>query len=218
MTEATLKLYAHPLSSYCWKVLTALYEQEAVFDYRELGQDFPQHGAELGKAWPIGRFPVLIDGDRVVAEASIIIEYLDSVHPAAAPMIPREGGEAALRVRFLDRFFDNYVMTPMTAVVADEIRSDGSRDPYAVQQARAMLARAYAWLEGEIGERWAAGDDFSLADCAAAPSLYYADKVQPLGSAFPKVAAYLERLKARPSVARAVAEAQPYWHMFPLAE
>jgi len=208
-----MELFAHPFSSYCQKVLVALYEHALPFDYRLLSPEFPRHLAELQSLWPIGKMPVLRDGDRVLAEASIIIEYLDR-RAGDARLLPADP-DRALRVRFLDRVFDNYVMTPMQAIVADYIRQPAERDPVGVTRARAMLRSSYAWLDGELADRgWACGD-FSLADCAAAPSLFYADWVEPIDPAHENLRSYRERLLARPSFARAVDEARPYRHFFP---
>ena len=207
-------LYAHPFSSYCWKVLIALYENDTPFDYRTM--ESPNAGKELAALWPLARFPVLVDGGKPLIEATIIIEHLDIRHPGAIRFLPADPA-AALEVRFLDRFFDNYVMTPMQMPVANALRPDSDRDPYGVAQAKASLDKAYAWLDARMADReWAAGNAFSLADCAAAPSLFYADWVHPVGDRFPAVSAYRARLLARPSVARAVEEARPYRHYFPL--
>lgn len=214
MTEATLKLYAHPLSSYCQKALTAFYENAISFEYRVLDGSDPVAG-EFAKLWPIKRFPLLTDGDRMVAEASIIIEYLDVHHPGAVKLIP-DDADRAIEVRMLDRFFDNYVMDAQGRVVIDFIR-DGDRDGRGVREARAMLDTAYAWLDDWMaGREWAAAGQFSLADCAAAPALLYADWTHPIPERFANVWAYRTRLLARPSYARALAEARPYRHMFPL--
>ena len=208
-----LKLYAHPFSSYCQKALIALYENGTPFDYRML--DNEQTNAELAALWPIKRFPVLVDGDRTIVESSIIIEHLDIHHPGPVRLVP-EDARTALQIRTMDRFFDNYVMTPMQKIVFDCIRQEKDRDPCGVAEARAMLDRAYGWLDGAVaGREWAAGDGFSLADCAAAPSLFYADWVHPVGEVFPHVRAYRVRLLARPSFARAVDEARPYRGFFP---
>lgn len=211
-----LSLYAHPFSSYCQKVLVALYEHGVAFGYRRLGED-PTAFAEMVELWPMKRFPVLVDGDRTVFEASVIVEYLDLRHPGPARLVPSDS-EAALEVRMLDRVFDNYVMTPVQKVVADSLRPADRRDPLGVEEARAMLDTAYAWLEGRLrgGGGWIAVDGFSLADCAAAPSLFYADWTHPLGDRFPALSAYRARLLARSSFARAVDEARPYRHLFPL--
>ena len=209
----TLTLYAHPLSSYCWKVLIALYENGAPFEYRQLGE--AEADAEMARLWPIGKMPVLVDDGRPIVESSIIIEHLDVHHPGAARLVPADPA-AALEARLLDRVFDNYVMTPMSQIVFDRIRPADKRDPFGVEQARALLAKSYAWLEGKLaGRDWAAGESFGLADCAAAPSLHYGNKVQPFAADFPVLAGYLARLEARPSVARALEEAAPFSHMFP---
>lgn len=210
----TLKLYAHPFSSYCQKVLMALYENGIAFEYRMLGNE--ETDAELARLWPLRRFPVLVDDDKTVAEAIIIIEHLQLYHPGPVKLIP-DDAKTALDVRMMDRFFDNYVMTPMQKIVADKIRQEIDRDAHGVTQARAMLDTAYRWLEGRLaGRAWATGDGFSAADCAAAPSLFYADWAHPIGEEFPQVQAYRQRLLARPSFAKAVNEARPYRHFFPL--
>lgn len=211
-----LKLYAHPFSSYCQKALTALYENGTPFEFRELGPDHPEAGAELAALWPLTRFPVLEDGGRAVIEATIVIEYLHLHYPGPVRLLP-EDPKAALGVRFLDRFFDNYIMTPMQKVVFDAIRPADQRDPYGVAEARKLLDKAYRWLDGTLsGREWVAGGAFSLADCAAAPSLFYADWVHPIDTKFANVVAYRRRLVARPSFARAVEEARPYRSFFPL--
>lgn len=210
----TLKLYAHPFSSYCQKVLIALYENDTPFEYRTLGDE--TSGAELEALWPIKKFPVLVDNGRTIMEATIIIEHLGLYHPGLVRLIPEDPREA-LDVRLMDRFFDNYVMTPMQKIVFDRIRKDEDRDPYGVSGARAMLDRAYGWLDKTLaGREWAAGAEFSAADCAAAPSLFYADWAHPIGEAFTRVRDYRRKLLARPSFARAVDEARPYRPFFPL--
>jgi glutathione S-transferase len=209
-----LKLYAHPFSSYCQKVLISLYENETPFEYLTL--DDAKNGAALEALWPIKKFPVLVDSGRTVLEASIIIEHLDLHHPGPGRMIPTDP-EAALDVRMMDRFFDNYVMTPMQKIVTDRIRQEQNRDPYGVTEARAMLDKAYAWLDRTLaGREWAAGATFSLADCAAAPALFYADWAHPIGERFSHTRNYRRKLLARPSFARAVDEARPYRPFFPL--
>lgn len=212
----TLKLYAHPFSSYCQKVLIALYENETRFEFRMLAPDDKQVAAELEALWPLKRFPVLVDHGRTFVEASIIIEHLMQDHPGPVRLIP-EDARAALDVRMMDRFFDNYVSTPQQKIVFDSIRAADDRDPYGVAEARAMLETAYRWLDGAMhGREWAAGADFSLADCAAAPALFYADWSHPIDAALAHVRAYRKRLLARPSFARAVDEARPYRPLFPL--
>jgi glutathione S-transferase len=210
----TLTLYAHPFSSYCQKVLIALYENGTPFEYRMLGNEGID--AELEALWPIKRFPVLVDRGRTVVEATIIIEHLGLYHPGPVRLIP-EDPQAALDVRMMDRFFDNYIMTSMQKIVFDRLRAEQDRDPAGVSGARAMLDKAYGWLDRALdGREWAAGDGFSLADCAAAPSLFYADWAHPIDGAFAHVRAYRRRLLARPSFARAVDEARPYRAFFPL--
>jgi glutathione S-transferase len=211
-----LQLYFHPFSSYCQKVLVALYENNVPFEARLLeGPDSPAT-QELARLWPMKRFPVLVDGEHTVLEATCIVEYLGLHHPGPVALVPADP-RAALEVRMLDRFFDNYVSTPQQKVVFDAIRPPEVRDAYGVTQAREMLDTAYAWLNRHMAQRtWAAGDTFSLADCAAAPFLFYADWTHAIGSAHPHVSAYRQRLLQRPSFARAVDEARPYRHYFPL--
>ena len=211
----TLQLYAHPFSSYCQKVLIALYENATPFAFRMLAPGEDATAAEFAALWPMRRMPVLVDDGRTVVEASIIIEHLALRHPGPVALIPRDP-EAALTVRTMDRVFDNYVMTPMQKIVLDAMRSADCRDPEGVSEARALLDTAYRWLEGALaGRDWAAGAAFSLADCAAAPSLFYADWVQPIDASLPRLRAYRRKLLARPSFARAVDEARPYRKLFP---
>ena len=211
-----LTLYAHPFSSYCQKALIALYENDTPFSLRMVGPDNPEAAAELEAVWPMKRFPVLVDAGRTVIEASIIIEHLGLHHPGPVRLIPQDSA-ASLDVRFIDRFFDNYVMTPQTKIVFDAMRDENSHDRRGVAEARAMLDTAYAWLDARMADRqWASGDGFSLADCAAAPALFYADWSHPIGAGFRHVKAYRERLLRRPSFARAVDEARPYRKLFPL--
>jgi glutathione S-transferase len=212
----TLKLYAHPFSSYCQKVLIALYENATPFELRMLGPADPSAMAELAALWPLKRFPMLVDEGRTVMEASIIIEHLGLRHPGPVRLIPGDA-RAALDVRLMDRFFDNYIMTPQGRIVFDSIRAVADRDPLGVTEARTMLDTAYGWLDHTMaGRQWAAGETFSLADCAAAPALFYADWTHPIGKAFKNVHAYRRRLLDRPSFARAVDEARPYRPLFPL--
>jgi len=209
-----MKLYAHPFSSYCQKVLIPLYENGIAFELRLLGEE--QANAEQAALWPLKRMPVLVDAGRTVVEATIIVEYLDLHHPGPVRMIPADP-RAALDVRMMDRFFDNYVMTPMQKVVGDSLRAPEHRDAFGVGEARALLETAYAWLDGVLADReWAVGDAFSLADCAAAPSLFYADWAHPIDASRANVIAYRRRLLARPSFARAVDEARPFRPFFPL--
>jgi glutathione S-transferase len=208
----SLTIYAHPFSSYCQKVLTALYENATPHEVRVI--DSPEAGAELAARWPMARMPVLVDGDTTVIESSVIIEYLDLHHPGKQRLVPLDAKQA-LDVRFMDRVFDNYVMTPMQHIVFDHLRKPEERSPRTIADARAMLERIYAWLDERLaGREWAAGD-FSLADCAAAPSLFYADWVHPIAEPFANLRAYRARLLKRPSFARAVEEGRPFRSYFP---
>jgi glutathione S-transferase len=212
----SLQLFGHPFSSYTMKALIALYENETPFDFRMLGPDHPENGAELARRWPIGKFPLLVDGETTVFETSAIIEYLAAFHPGPVTLIPADA-KAAAPVRMLDRVFDNHVMTPATAIVADAIRPEEARDPYGVAKARGALDTIYAWLDQALaGRAWAASDVFTLADAAAAPSLFYADWVHPIGEERAVVKAYRARLLARPSFARCIDDARPYRGLFPL--
>jgi glutathione S-transferase len=209
-------LYAHPFASYCWKVLVALYENHTAFTYRALGPEDPEAATELEALWPLKKFPVLADQGRPVIESSVIIEYLALRYPGPVRLIPANP-EAALEVRFLDRYFDNYIMTPMSKIVTNQLRPVEQRDSYGVEEARAILDSAYSWLNGVmVGRMWAAGANFTLADCAAAPSLFYADWAHPIAERFPNVRSYRSRLLERPSVARTVDEARPFRKFFPL--
>ena len=210
------QLFAHPFSSYCQKVLVALYENDTPFEWRLLSQDTPEVETEWAALWPMKRMPLLKDGGETVVEATIIIEYLMINHPGPVRLIPSDP-KSALKTRFMDRFFDNYVMTPMQEIVFNQIRSEDDRDPYGIRQARTMLDMAYEFLDDAMAKtEWAAGDRFSLADCAACPSLFYADWVHPIPETLANVRAYRARLLSRPSFARAVDEARPYRHFFPL--
>ena len=210
-----LELYAHPFSSYCQKVLIALWADGTEFEYRLLEQDHPENFAELKRRWPFGLFPLLVDDGETVVETTPIIEHLQARHPGPNRWIP--DGELGRRVRFLDRFFDLYVMNNMNRPVANALRPEDKRDPHGVEQAMAQLRIAYDWLEANLGDGpWAVGADITLADCAGAPSLFYADWVEGIGPERPKLAAYRARLLAHPVVARAVDEGRPYRHYFPL--
>ena len=212
----TVQLFGHPFSSYTWKALIALYENDMPFDFRMIGPGQPDNAAELARRSAVGKFPMLIDGDTAIFEATAIIEHLAAFHPGPAAFLPADPA-AAVAVRMLDRVFDNYVMNVAQVVVADAMRPAEHRDPYGVAQARAGLDRIYAWLDGELdGRTWAAGGDFTLADCAAAPALFYADWTHPIDGGLTTMKAYRARLLARPSVARCVEEARPYRAYFPL--
>jgi glutathione S-transferase len=211
-----LHLYFHPFSSYCQKALVALYENAVPFEGQLLDRPDGPASRRLAQLWPMKRFPLLVHGDRTIIEATCIIEYVGLHMPGPVRLIP-DDPQAALEVRMMDRFFDNYVSTPQQKIVFDALRPEAARDPYGVGEARAMLDTAYAWLDKVVaGREWAAGDAFSLADCGAAPFLFYADWTHPIGDAHPHVAAYRRRLLERPSFARIVDEARPYRSYFPL--
>ena len=211
-----LTLYLHPLSSYCHKALIALYEN---------GTPFTPHLVKLGdkesrttfkQIWPVGKFPVLRDDARVVPESTIIIEYLARHYPGPVKLIP-DAADPALEVRAIDRFYDLHVHTHMQKIIGDRIRPEGKKDPHGVEHALNALNTALGLVEKDMGARtWATGEDFTLADCAAAPCLFYIDEaIGPLAGRYPNLAAYLGRLKQRPSFARALKEAEPFMHMLP---
>lgn len=211
-----LALYGHPFSSYTQKVLIALYENDIPFEFRSIGPDTPEHTADWLRRWPLRKFPLLVDGERNVAETSIIIEYLQLAHPGPVRLLP-EDPVAALDVRFLDRFFDLHVMSPMQHAVGGALTGDPVKREEGLAFAKEKLELAYAWLEARLaGGAWAAGADFTLADCAAAPSLFYADWTHRIDEDFPVLRAYRARLLARPSFARAVEEARWFRPNFPL--
>ncbi|MDG2519965.1 glutathione S-transferase family protein [Caulobacter segnis] len=210
----TIELFAHPFSSYCQKALIAFYENDIPFTYRMLEDEGV--GEELASLWPMKRFPILRDNGRVVMEASIIIEHLQAHHAGPVKLIPQDP-DLALEVRMLDRFFDNYVMTPQGKFVYDALRPAESRDPYGVDEARKMLDTSYAWLDQRMqGRTWAVGEAFTLADCAAAPSLFYADWTYEIPERYADLLAYRARLLQRPSFARAVDDARRFRYYFPL--
>ncbi len=209
-----LTLYAHPFSSYCQKVLVALYENNIAFEYRTL--EDPAAMVELKARWPFARFPLLVDDGQTVVESTIIIEHLMLKHGGRVRWLPADP-VAALEARFLDRIFDNDVMAAMQKPVFEVLRTDGARKDAAMTEARRALDLAYSWLAQRLaGRTWATGDALSLADCAAAPSLFYADWVHPIADQFATVQAYRARLLAWPAFARAVDEARPFRHYFPL--
>ncbi|CDF84656.1 glutathione S-transferase [Pseudomonas knackmussii B13] len=212
----SLALYGHPFSSYTQKVLIALYENATPFEFRCVGPDWPQHTADWLNLWPLRKFPVLLDGTRSLAESSIIIEYLQLMHGGAVRLLP-DDPQAALEVRFLDRFFDLHVMSPVQHAVGGAMSGDETKRREAMENAVEKLSLAYAWLEDELaGRAWATGDTFTLADCAAAPALFYADWTHPIDDGYHTLRAYRARLLKRPSFARAVDEARPYRPLFPL--
>ncbi len=209
-----MKLYAHPFSSFCQKALIAFYENDIAFKYRTL--EDPSANAELAALWPLKRFPVLQDGETTVLESSSIIEHLQAHYPAPVRLIP-DDAVAAVEVRMMDRVFDNYVSTPQGRIVFNSMRAEADRDPLGDAEARRMLETTYAWLDQRLaGREWATDHGFSLADCAAAPALFYADWTHPIPERFEALKAYRARLLARPSFARCVEEARPYRDYFPL--
>jgi glutathione S-transferase len=213
----SLTLHFHPLASYCHKALIALYENDTPFTPNLVNLADEAERAALLKLWPIGKFPVLSDDARnqTVPESTVIIEYLDSYYPGRTRFIPTDA-ELARETRLRDRFYDLYVHEPMQKIVGDRIRPDGAKDPHGVEEARARLRTAYGMIDREMATRsWAIGEAFGLADCAAAPALFYANEVMPFGDGHGNIAAYFGRLKARPSYARVLKEAEPYFAMFP---
>lgn len=213
-----LTLHAHPFSSFCQKVLVALYENGTGFTMHQVNLGDAAAAAALGALWPFRRFPVLVDDGAIIPEASIIIEHLDLHHPGPVRLLPADPA-MALEARLIDRVIDNDLMVPMQKVVLDVLRPEDARDPFGVAQARGRLETAYAWLDGRLaGRHWAAGAKFSLADCGAAPGLLYADWTHPIDARFATLRAYRSRLLARPSYARALDEARPFRHFFPLGD
>jgi glutathione S-transferase len=215
-----LTLYFHPLASFCHKVLIALYENDTPFKGHIVDLMDEGSSARFLAVWPVGKMPVLRDEstDRTIPETTIIIEYLDQLYPSRRPLLP-VGEDARLDARLWDRFFDLYVQVPMQKIVVDRLRAEGEHDPRGVTEARATLRTAYAMLERRMaGKTWAIGEDFTIADCAAAPALFYAGIVEPFAQSHPNVAAYFARLLARPSFKRVIAEARPYFQFFPFKD
>jgi glutathione S-transferase len=216
-SSMSLTLHFHPLSSFCHKALIALYENETPFTPHIVDFANEASSAEFRKLWPIAKIPVLRDDARdwTVPEASIIIEYLAQHYPGPTKLVP-DDAERARQTRLRDRFFDLYVNVPMQKIVTDKLRPPGKSDPHGVDEAKALLHTALGMIEHDMAAKtWAIGDAFGMADCAAAPALFYADKVMPLAGTHPLAARYLARLMDRPSFARALHEAQPYFAMFP---
>ena len=211
-----LALYGHPFSSYTQKVLIALYENGTPFVFRSISPDTPERSAEWLRRWPLRKFPLLVDGDRSIVETSIIIEHLQHAYPGPVRLLP-EDPVAALDVRFFDRFFDLHVMNAAQIAVDGALTGDPVKRRDGLVRAKEKLERAYAWLERQLsGKTWATGEDFTLADCAAAPALFYADWTHPISAAYTALHGYRARLLARPSFARAVEEARPFRPLFPL--
>ena len=213
----SLTLHYHPLASFCWKALIALYENGVAFTPKLVDLGNPAERAALLKLWPVGKFPVLQDDLRgeIVPESSVVIEYLDRHYPGAARLIP-DNADRALQTRLRDRFYDLYVHLPMQKIMGDRLRPEGKKDPHGVAEAQAQLRTSYAMIEAQMaGGGWAMGEDFGLADCAAAPALFYGSMVVPFEDGQANLAAYFGRLKTRPSFARVLREAEPYFGMVP---
>ena len=209
-----LALYGHHFSSYTWKALIALYANETPFEFRPIDPDHPENGAVIAEAGPLGKFPVLKDGDNLIFEASSIIEYLQQNHPGPEPLIPPDA-DAAIGTRMLDRVFDNYVMNVMQIVVNEYIRDAKNPDQTRCAEAREQLDRVYRWLDGWL-EYYPPRDQVTLIECAAAPSLFYADWVHPIADEFPRLRRWRAHLLAVPPVKRCVDDARPYRSYFPL--
>jgi glutathione S-transferase len=208
-------LYAHPFSSYCWKVLIALWENGIAFDYRRVND--PANAQAWQQAWPFKKMPLLVDGGTSVPEATIIIEHLQLHHSGPVKMIPADPA-AALEVRLLDRLSDNYLMSPLQTIVSNRIRHEKDRDAVGASQAHALLDTAYEWWNERMKDREWAGTNFGLADCAAAPALFYTDWIHPIPQNLGALRDYRARLLARPSIARAVDEARPFRNLFPFGD
>lgn len=212
----SLTLFFHPLSSFCWKALIGLYELEVPFEKRIVDLSNEADRAAFLRLWPIGKFPVLRESEtnETLPESTIVLEYIDRRF-GAGRLVPMDPARA-LECRLRDRIYDNYLHLPMQTIVGDRLRPETKRDPLGVEAAKARIETAYALVEEHVGRgAWSLGEDFTLADCSAMPALYYCNKVVPLGDRFPKTSAYLERLQQRPSVARVLEEAAPYFAMFP---
>jgi glutathione S-transferase len=213
----SLELYFHPFASFCQKVLVAFYENDTPFEPHVVDLANETSSADFKRIWPIGKFPVLRDvtKDRTIPESSIIIEYLALHYPGKTQLVPVDA-DLAWQTRMRDRFYDLYVNAPMQKIVTDRLRLSGKNDPHGVEQARTLLRTSYGMIDQEMETRtWAMGDAFGMADCAAAPALFYANKVMPFGDAHKNVAGYFGRLMQRPSSARVVEEARPYRSLFP---
>jgi glutathione S-transferase len=212
----SLELFLHPLSSYCHKVLIAFYENDIPFEVKRV--DDPAVAREYEALSPLKKFPILRDSkrDRVVPESTIIIEYLDAHYPGRIKLIPRDP-DLAWQVRLRDRFFDNYLHTPMQTFAGNHLRPKGKRDPYGLDEAKAMFVKALSLVDAEMAHKtWATGDTFTMADCAAAPAIFFGNRFfGPFRETHPNALAYLDRLMARPSYARALEEAKPFMHLLP---
>ena len=216
----TLKLYYHPLASFCHKVLIALYEKEIAFTPVIVDFGNPESAAAFRKVWPMAKIPALVDEEtgQTVAETSIVLDYLERRFPQEPTLLPADPSEA-LQVRFWDRFYDFYVELPMQKIVTDRLRPEGANDTFGVEQARGQLREAYGVIDGEMASKeWAAGANFSIADCAAAPALFYANTAEPIGDNHKYAKSYLTRLMQRKSYARILEEAAPYFKFFPMPQ
>ena len=213
----SLTLHFHPLSSFCWKALIALYENGTPFTPNMVNLGDEAERAALLKLWGIGKFLVLQDDARgeIVPESSVVIEYLDRHYPGGIRFIPSDP-DLAWRTRLSDQCYDLYVHLPMQKMVDDRMRPEAQKDPRGVEEARARIKLCYGLIEQDMGAKsWAMGDAFSMADCSASPALFYANKVVPFGDAHPNLTAYLDRLMTRPAFARVLKEAEPYFKLFP---
>jgi glutathione S-transferase len=213
----SLTVYLHPLSSYCHKVLIALYENAIPFSPHIVDLGNPVARDEFKKVWPFAKFPVLRDEERgqTVPESTAIIEYLARHYPGPSKLIPGDP-ELAAQARAADRFYDLHLHLPMQKVVGDKLRPANGHDPLGVEHAWEQMRTALRIADGEMAiRRWAIGEYFTMADCAAGPPLFFTNRMMPLAKEFPHVSAYLDRLAKRPSYARALTEAQPYLAMFP---
>jgi len=210
-----LTLHYHPLSSHCWKLLIALAENSTPYEPKLVNLGDAAERAAYAALWPTAKIPLLVDGERVIPETSIQIEYLDRRHPGRVRLLP-EDFDAQLQVRLWDRLFDLYVMDPMQRYIAQLLRAEAERDGKAMSAAVDALGMAYDMIESRMGEHaWAAGDEFSMADCSAAPALFYAATIRPFSAEHARLGAYFERLLARPSVWQAIVQAQPWFQYYP---
>jgi glutathione S-transferase len=217
-SRSMVRVFGHPFASFYWKVLIALYERNVPFEFLMVDGEHPENAAAVSRLAPTGQFPVLVDGDRTVIESAAIIEYLDLHHGDAPPMVPAYP-RAAIEARQMDSVFDDYVTAPLTRMVLNALREEGKRDPFLDAEAKAVLDKSYAWLDRWMAEReWAANGVFGIADCAAAPALFYAHWGHPIPGGRSALLAYRARLLARPSITRVVDEARPWRALFPLKE
>jgi glutathione S-transferase len=211
-----LRLYGHPFAAFYWKAAIALYERNVPFEFLMVDADHRQNAEAIARLAPTGQFPALLDGDRTVIESAAIIEYLDLHHGAAPPLVPSDP-RAAIEARQMDGVFDDYVMAPLTRMVLNALRAEDKRDPLAEAEASAILDKSYAWLNRWMqGRTWAANEVFGIADCAAAPALFYAHWGHPIPESHTALRDYRARLLTRPSIVRVVDEARPWRENFPL--